>query len=667
MKQTRFHFKSMTIGLLLISPFCSCVDNERDLFQEPEKLPKEDYFDFNMNQSLAVNIDYGFKEDYAVLFEIFDQNPFEANDEDGSWKKKDIEPIYRAATNKQGKFSEDGITIPADITEVWLSSDYLGTASPVKLTIGDDRRISFNQDEYIQSLLAKSAVATSRGTTTNQHKYLDDWTLLPGVDWDQNGRPNNLSAEKNIPPASVLYNIKNVFKKANGIGICQNYPSFFDGTMVSDIPIVKETEVSLVFINSSAAWHNTVGYYTYPTDETPTAENIKKILAFPNASPVYKTTGVGALVCGDEVKLKYWNEDKKEFEDKFPEGVTIGWCLQGMGFRDKTEKGDTQGDITKGMGIRYSTTILNEPGSDGIKRQRTVSLRDEASNQIVAIGFEDNVDFDYCDATFYVYTSEKNAVDEGVPSLPEGPDGPTDEENYTTYSGILTFEDLWPEQGDYDMNDVMIRYISKVYKSIVTNRVYKIEDKYVPLHRGGYLVNGFGYQLHNISNSDISKVTIDYPSYAQKSRYMTGETETGQSHPTILLFDNLSIFNGKKDTITVTIQVNDVNSKELLPPYNPFIFVESDKSRGKEVHLVKYPPTDKADLSLLGTGKDASRPDEELYYVSVDLMPFALNMPVDEFPIPEESVRIDESYPKFATWVKSDGKQAKDWYKYPKK
>jgi LruC domain-containing protein len=48
-------------------------------------------------------------------------------------------------------------------------------------------------------------------------------------------------------------------------------------------------------------------------------------------------------------------------------------------------------------------------------------------------------------------------------------------------------------------------------------------------------------------------------------------------------------------------------------------------------------------------------------------MPFALNMPISEFPIPEEGVRIDESYPKFATWVKSNGAQAKDWYKYPKK
>ena len=94
----------MTIGLLLISPFCSCVDNERDLFQEPEKLPKEDYFDFNMNQSLAVNIDYGFKEDYAVLFEIFDQNPFVVEEENSSVKKKIISVLPKPSFMESTSF-----------------------------------------------------------------------------------------------------------------------------------------------------------------------------------------------------------------------------------------------------------------------------------------------------------------------------------------------------------------------------------------------------------------------------------------------------------------------------------------------------------------------------------------------------------------------------------
>lgn len=251
MKQTIF-VKTL-MGIFCIPLICSCVDNERDLFQEPEKIPKEQFFDFDMNQSLALDIDYGFKEEYTVLFEIYDQDPIEVNDKDGSWKKKEVEPFYRAATDKHGKFSEDGISIPADISEVWLSSDYLGTASPVKLTINADHRISFNQNDYVKSLLEKASTPISRGATANQHKYLDVWTLLPGMDWDDNGRPNNLSKEKNIPPADVLYNIKSIFDKAGGRNIHDNYPEFFNGDMISDIPITKDTEVSLVFVNSSAA------------------------------------------------------------------------------------------------------------------------------------------------------------------------------------------------------------------------------------------------------------------------------------------------------------------------------------------------------------------------------------------------------------------------------
>ena len=59
------------MGLFCAPLICSCVDDQRDLFQEPEKLPKESFFDFNMNQNLAIDIDYGFKEDYVVLFEIY--------------------------------------------------------------------------------------------------------------------------------------------------------------------------------------------------------------------------------------------------------------------------------------------------------------------------------------------------------------------------------------------------------------------------------------------------------------------------------------------------------------------------------------------------------------------------------------------------------------------
>lgn len=360
MKQTKL--KYLMIGVLTIASI-SCMDKERDLSWERRHMPKEAYFDFNMTQAVALDINYCFKsENYRVLFDIYDQDPIEYS-ADGSVFQKDIEPIYRAVTDEKGKFSGE-MNIPADLSEVWLSSDYLATVSPLKLTIDDSRQLSFNQDAYITALRSQTASKT-RGVTVNQHTYLKEWHVLPDADWDNNGRPTNLEPKINIPPADVLYNIKYVFRKvtvkdesgkSKVMNISQNYPEFFDGSikMTSDIPIVNPTEVSLVFINSSAAWYNTVGYYTYPTNNPPQSKSdIKQIIAFPNTSPVYKTLGVGALVCGEEIKLKYWNEETQEYEDKFPAGVTIGWCLQGMGFKSKltseTDK-DKVGDIIKVWG-----------------------------------------------------------------------------------------------------------------------------------------------------------------------------------------------------------------------------------------------------------------------------------------------------------------------------
>ena len=85
------------------------------------------------------------------------------------------------------------------------------------------------------------------------------------------------------------------------------------------------------------------------------------------------------------------------------------------------------------------------------------------------------------------------------------------------------------------------------------------------------------------------------------------ETEPGQSHPTILLYDDMTKFKNitdeSKKEYTVTITLDGASEKEVVPPYNPFIFISSNEGRGKELHLINYPPTDKADLSLLGTGR----------------------------------------------------------------
>lgn len=637
-KMKQIVFLSLMSMLLL----GSCTD--RDVYQgggeetgKNTPLKPSEVFDFSMMQQVKVNVDYGFAGDYYITFDLYSQDPMK--EENDSWiKDESLSPVYSAPTDKKGRYSGT-VEIPSDITEVWLYTDYLGAISPVKLTISNGE-INYNQSAYIASLQTKT-----RGTTTGGHNYLDDWMLMPSVDWDGYGMPNNMEAALSAPPAEILYSIRSTYSNISGKKIKDLHPEWLNNNTTSEIKIIKDTELSLVFVASSASFNNTVGYFTYKSGTVPTPETVQKVLAFPNASPISKVSDgerTGSLLCGHEVKLKYWNEDEQKFEDKFPAGVTVGWSLQANAFKS--------GDILKGIGIRYSYSTMNNDNS-----QRVVALRDGDTDQIVAIGFEDNVDFDYCDATFYLKIAEANAIGPGGPELPpvDPPSNVT-----TTYKGTLAYEDQWPAQKDYDMNDVMMTYQSTLYRNVVSSKIYKIVDEFTPIHNGGIYTCGFGYQLHNLTPDRVRSIEVSGPD--------GWKIETAQSHPTVILFDNMkSVLNQK---FTVTIELADVDLSQVTPPYNPFIFVNG---RSREVHLVNYAPTDKADKSFFNTSDDMSNIDEGIYYITrygeeVDIMPFAINLPILDFSIPTEGVKIYDTYPDFIGWVKSKGTTNKNWYKNKK-
>lgn len=626
------------VSLISVLALSSCTD--KDVYQgerKNEPLKPTEVFDFNLTKDVKMSVDYGFTNDYYIIFELYDQDPMK--EVDGSWiKDEELDPIFAAATDKQGKYTGTA-TLSAALTEVWLYSDYMGAVSPVKLTVSDSG-IDFNQAKYIAALQAKT-----RGVTSNGHKYLDDWMTMPGVDWDQYGYPSNMEAELSMPPAEVLYSIKKTYTKVAKEGIQAMHPEWLNNNTTSEVKLIKDTELSLVFINSGANFNNVVGYFTYPTGTVPKENTIQKVLAFPNASPISKESNgqrVGSLLCGHEVKLKYWNENTQKFEDKFPAGVTVGWCLQAMSF--------SNGNIGKGLGIRYSYSELNDQN-----KQRVVALRDSNSDQIVAIGFEDNTDYDYCDATFYLKIAEAGAIDPEGPVLP-----PVDPPSnvVTTTKGTLAYEDQWPSEGDYDMNDVMVTYQSTVYKNALTDKIYKIVDEFTPIHNGGTHTCGFGYQFHGLKSNEVRSIEVVGPE--------GWNVETEQSHPTIILFNDIkSVLNQK---FTVTVELNDVAAANVKSPYNPFIFANS---RNCEVHLVNYPPTDKADMGLFNTKDDVSNVASGVYYIAryngeVELMPYGINLPTLDFEVPTEYVKIYDTYPGFIDWVKSKGTTNKDWYKKKK-
>lgn len=635
MKQLTINFCYASL-LILVAFLYGCKEN--DMYQPPVEIPADKYLEFSTTKTCQVSLDYGFSN-YPVIFAIYGEDPYTAEGD-----KKEIEPLFRASTDEKGKFTGE-IVIPATTEDVWLSSDYIGPLL-VKKNVAESG-INFSQPEFIKSLKAtKSRAATPNG----QFSYPDGFRTLG--DWvDVYGEPAYLLPETATLPAPFLYTVNKVYSYAS----TELDKVFAENHTVADILTIKEkTEIKLAFLKGTSNFKNTVGYFVFPTGTTPTLDNIEKVIAIPHSSYIYSGGARrGALELGSQVQLKYW--DGVKFLDEFPAGVSIGWFLIPNKFNNTTGNIGTPAASE----IRYSIADFNS----GTKKQRTVSLYDEESG-LIALGFEDNIDFNYSDAVFSIDVVNKNAID-GVIEMPEVPGGPTTDDNYTLYTGSLAFEDLWPSEGDYDMNDVVVYYKSYVYKNLLTNKVLKIVDEFTPKNNGAQLQNAFGYQFHKIGPETIKDVVL---SDNIVSSFMKGQSlEPGQDHPTVILFDNIRGVVNQTFTVTTTFKGEMVSYSEVLPPYNPFIVAGSDEGRGKEIHLVNYPPTSLCDQSLFGSGDDHSRPDENLYYVSKNNeYPFAIHISNYDFSWPKPNVRINVAYQKFQNWaVNGCGSVSANWYKSP--
>lgn len=96
----RKKMKRVALGALIGAfSLSSCAD--KDVYQGEHKntpLNPTEVFDFSMVKQVKVNVDYGFTNDYYVIFGLYDQNPLkEVGD---SWVKDEtLAPVYSASTD----------------------------------------------------------------------------------------------------------------------------------------------------------------------------------------------------------------------------------------------------------------------------------------------------------------------------------------------------------------------------------------------------------------------------------------------------------------------------------------------------------------------------------------------------------------------------------------
>jgi LruC domain-containing protein len=493
------------------------------------------------------------------------------------------------------------------------------------------------------------------------------------------GVPNYLSLPNDVVDASFLADINTALPEYKPVPTF--HPQYLLQTNQANLTFQQSSQVWVTFVHEGAGYKNVLCYYKYNVNNPPaTAADIDTLHAiFPNTS--YINSG-GGLVSGNKVEI-----------GTFQPGTAVGWALIANGYNGSA--------ITTGAGIYFSDASLNPETTTSLKKH-CIMLND-VNREKFLVSFEDlnrqnsGCDNDFNDAIFYVSANPIQSVIVSNIALPAyttidaDNDGVTDNfddfptdpskafNNYYPSQntvGTLAYEDLWPSKGDYDFNDLVVDYNFNPITN-AQNQVVQIKATITTKAIGASYHSGFGIQLP-ISPNLVASVTGTDVRGNMIIKNSNG-TEAGQSKATIILFDDAYTqlpWPGGGTGVNTTLGAPYVQPKTLnlvitlttpisattlgLPPYNPFIF--TNKNRANEVHLINQPPTDLANLSLLGTQSDNSNPATGRYYVTSKNLPFAIDI-TGPFEYPVEKKVITDSHLKFYQWGVSGGSQYKDWYK----
>ena len=579
-----------SIMLAFLSIGCEHDVYNPDNGKDDEKTPNS--FDFSTTSSIQVNVKYDVPEGYKVLFEIYLEDPFTIDKDGQIIKRTDLEPVIRRMTDGNGAYSGKEIINSDHGDEAYIYTSYIGVPTLFKTVIAGD---------------AITADIKWDSTDDNPQTRAEGWQAPKGYHvlgtWSSKGYPHYLDTDNKITiPGDVLTIINTTLKEG---GTCpKQYRQAIDFE-IND-PEGRNAEVSIRIIGGTSGAASAFGYYCYRADASLSEiKKAPKCIVFPNTlMDNYYNKKASGLQGGESVKLHYIDPDGVDQGTVFPNGVKIGWFLLNDSFYGGNNK------------PFYSTTKLNGDG-----RTHTAAFR---IDDFVVLSFEDWTDQDYNDIQFNVWSNPIEAIIN--PDIPDiKPDGGNEDKKYSLeYKGIIAFEDNWPRKGDYDLNDVIVKYQS-VLNFNDANQALSTEDTYELLWSGATFKNGFAYQL-NTERSNMSTEILEAP-----TSFNGQGLDTDLSKATVNVF--LSALDvTERNTKTATYKIKNTFKTPLshetlgIPPYNPFIMVHDELKESRiEVHLVNYPPTEKADMALFHTEEDLSSVPTS-YYVANGNYPFAIHL-----------------------------------------
>ena len=590
--------------------------------------------------------------------------PITLNTSDGK------QEIFKAISDKKG-FIIASLQIATYLKELMVKTPYIGLINKVNVSISTNNlELTLGGPKGLSGDIINSNIIPSNNLVTfgkipsvpptilsTSYQYLGTYS--------GNGTPDYLIAPGNVSAGLLSYINASL---PNNVDLRTTHPEYLSSTAIRNLNVVERGEVFITFVAEGAGYVNSLGYYTYPTGNPPATKDDIDVVKyiFPNASD---GASGGGLSAGSRVSL-----------GTFDPGTTIAFVLL-------SDAWDGGAKVVKSGNIKFYSDDAYNPESNSNLRIHSVLLNYGAESSYV-IGYEDldrtvggASDHDFNDLVLYASSNPLTALSpRGVKPLDTPKDcdndGVTDEFDefpcdgtraYTTsypskYGwGTLAFEDSWPNKGDYDFNDLVLKFR---YTSVsnANNVNVELKAKFTGASAIADFKNGFGISIPFLNPAYVTSVTGARYSEGYISLNANG-TEAGQgsANTVIIPFDNNKLLiNGTStglDTLNMTISFAPtiIGNISSVFPFNPFLI--SNGRRGYEVHLSGSSPTLLATSSLFGTGSTTvSSP-----YKDTNNMPWVLSFNED-FKYPKEGVNITNAYLHFGDWATSNGGSFTDWY-----
>lgn len=633
-------------ALLILSAACIREPGENT----PRPADKVNPFSFATSSEIGLTLAY--EATHNTRVEIYTQNPLTVDTYKNYVKDAALRPVASGYTDSEGRLNAS-LRLPASAEELFVYSP--SAAAPVLLGGRiSEGRISLSEKDAVapRNAVRSRGIADTDVYWTNWAKQSFSFRPNPAWSWDAQGRPSYLLPEPMPMDADLLNTIDNTIPKDEALELIF--------AQLEHIAISENANVSLYYVSDGSARRNTLAYYTY-TDNEPTQAAINRTLTV-----LYPNLSAEALKPGEGVRLAYY--DGETWSDVFPAGSKIGFVL----LPDAWNGNGIDATNCHAVYSRKKYNNYNIPSDNVFLGDRPHMACFDANGHFV-LSFEDlpyserkqsDHKGDFSDNVFVLTANPVTALPEVRPGI--------DDETLPSYTftseayGILAFEDNWPYKGDYDLNDAVVKYASKLYFDFEEMAYVMLEDEFTFLNAGGKYRDGFGIE-YGFPTSDLdlqkTRITATTPDGAELG--VPGFDPDLQT-ATLMLFDNASdgsVPAGTRFSVRIVFRKGGVSSLGfMLPPYNPFLTVNDEGGLRKEVHLVDHRPTPKADPQFFGYGHDLS--GNGRYYVSDAAYPFALDLSsVETFRLPDEMQCIGEAYPRFDSWAASGGTRDKDWYR----